>query len=155
MSTLNIIFTLNRIQLTPENSNRPLTRSNFYFPFRTFLHHFTLDVSNYILSATCKQTLLHPYFYINYDLNLQTAEFLALGLCDFGETLLNTTHECALYVAERFSRKNAGNSRISTQAPKRRGTITTWYLLPSPKILCYAVDWSIRYPCYMLDLGSK
>ena len=39
---------------------------------------------------------------------MQTAEILALGLCDLGETLLNTRHECALYVAERFSRKNAG-----------------------------------------------
>ena len=26
---------------------------------------------------------------MNYDLNLQTAEFLALGLCDFDETLFN------------------------------------------------------------------
>ena len=65
------------------------------------------------------------HFYINYDLNLQTAEFLALGLRDFGETLFNVRHKCALYVAERFSPKNAGNSRISTQTPKRRGTVTT------------------------------
>ena len=30
--------------------------------------------------------------HINYDLNLQTAEFLALGLCDFRETLINERH---------------------------------------------------------------
>ena len=65
------------------------------------------------------------HFHIHYDLSLQTAELLALGLCDFGETLFNTRHQCALYVAGRFSRKNAGNSRISTQTQKRRGTITT------------------------------
>ena len=65
------------------------------------------------------------HFHINYDLNLETAEFLALGLCDFGETLFNVRRQCELYVAERFSRKNAGNSRILTQTPKRRGTITT------------------------------
>ena len=27
-----------------------------------------------------------------YDLNLETAEFLALGLCDFGGTLVNARH---------------------------------------------------------------
>ena len=32
------------------------------------------------------------HFHINYDLNLETAEFLALGLCDFGETLFNARH---------------------------------------------------------------
>ena len=32
------------------------------------------------------------HFLINYDLNLQTAEFLALGFCDFGETLFNPRH---------------------------------------------------------------
>ena len=29
---------------------------------------------------------------INYDLNLETAEFLELGLCDFGETLFSARH---------------------------------------------------------------
>ena len=56
---------------------------------------------------------------------METAEFLTLGLCNFGETLFNARHQYQLYVAERFSRKNAGNSRISTQTPKSRGTITT------------------------------
>ena len=32
------------------------------------------------------------HFHMNYDLNLQTAEFLVLGLCDFGETLFNAGH---------------------------------------------------------------
>ena len=32
------------------------------------------------------------HFHINYDLNLETAEFLALGLCDFGETLFSARH---------------------------------------------------------------
>ena len=32
------------------------------------------------------------HFLINYDLNLQTAGFLALGLCDFDETLFNARH---------------------------------------------------------------
>ena len=32
------------------------------------------------------------HFHINYDLNLLTAEFLALDLCDFGETLFNARH---------------------------------------------------------------
>ena len=32
------------------------------------------------------------HFHINYDLNLETAEFLALGLCDFGETPFNARH---------------------------------------------------------------
>ena len=32
------------------------------------------------------------HFHINYRLNLQTAEFLALGLCDFDETLFNARH---------------------------------------------------------------
>ena len=31
-------------------------------------------------------------FRINYDLNLETAEFLELGLCDFGETLFSARH---------------------------------------------------------------
>ena len=57
-------------------------------------------------------------------LNLETTEFLALGLCDFAETLFNARHYCALHEAEKFSRTNAGDSRISTQTPKRRGTIT-------------------------------
>ena len=44
-----------------------------------------------------------PYhFHINYDLNLETAEFFALGLCDFGETPFNARHQCELYVGERF-----------------------------------------------------
>ena len=59
---------------------------------------------------------------------------------------------CALCVAKRFSRKNAGNSRFSTQISKGRVIITTWHLLRSPKILCYIVDWSICYPLYVLDL---
>ena len=29
---------------------------------------------------------------INYDLNLETAEFLELGLCDFGKTLFSARH---------------------------------------------------------------
>ena len=32
------------------------------------------------------------HFHINYDLTLETAEFPALGLCDFGETLFSTRH---------------------------------------------------------------
>ena len=36
---------------------------------------------------------------------MQAAEFLELGLCDFGKTLFNARQECALYVAERFLRK--------------------------------------------------
>ena len=32
------------------------------------------------------------HFRINYDLNLETAEFLELGLCDFGETLFSVRH---------------------------------------------------------------
>ena len=32
------------------------------------------------------------HFHMNYDLNLQTAEFLVLGLRDFGETLFNAGH---------------------------------------------------------------
>ena len=32
------------------------------------------------------------HFRINYDLNLETVEFLELGLCDFGETLLSARH---------------------------------------------------------------
>ena len=32
------------------------------------------------------------HFRINYDLDLETAEFLALGLYDFGETLFNARH---------------------------------------------------------------
>ena len=59
------------------------------------------------------------------------------------------------FTEKRFSRKNAGNSRISTQTRKGRGTLTTWHLLWSPKNLCYTVDWSICYPSYMLDLRSK
>ena len=42
--------------------------------------------------------------------------------------------ECC--VAERFLRKKAGNSRISTQTSKGRGTITTWHLLRSPNFFC-------------------
>ena len=32
------------------------------------------------------------HFGINYDLNLETTEFLELGLCDFGETLFSARH---------------------------------------------------------------
>ena len=32
------------------------------------------------------------HFHINYHLSLKTAEFLVLGLCDFGETLFNARH---------------------------------------------------------------
>ena len=32
------------------------------------------------------------HFHINYDLNLKTAEYLAVGLCNFGETLFNARH---------------------------------------------------------------
>ena len=32
------------------------------------------------------------HFHINYDLKLQTAEFLVLVLYDFGETLFNARH---------------------------------------------------------------
>ena len=32
------------------------------------------------------------HFHINYDLNLETVEFFALGLRDFGETLFNARH---------------------------------------------------------------
>ena len=32
------------------------------------------------------------HFRINYDLNLETAEFLELGVCDFGETLFSARH---------------------------------------------------------------
>ena len=32
------------------------------------------------------------HFRINHDLNLETAEFLELGLCDFGETMFSARH---------------------------------------------------------------
>ena len=32
------------------------------------------------------------HFYINYDLNLESAKFLELGICDFVETLLSARH---------------------------------------------------------------
>ena len=32
------------------------------------------------------------HFRINYGLNLETAEFLELGLCHFGETLFSARH---------------------------------------------------------------
>ena len=53
---------------------------------------------------------------------------------------------------KKFSRKNAGNSRISTQTPKRRGTITIY---SDRQVLCYIVDWCICYPCYTSELRSK
>ena len=32
------------------------------------------------------------YKWVKFDQNLETAEFRALGLCDFGETLFNARH---------------------------------------------------------------
>ena len=58
------------------------------------------------------------HFPIKYDLNLETAEFLEVGLCD-GETLFSAS------VTERFLQKNAGNSRFSTWTSKGRGIINT------------------------------
>ena len=58
-------------------------------------------------------------------------------------------------VQHKALRKNVNDSRILTQTPKRRGTITTWHLLQSPNILCYIVDLFLCYPCYMSDLRSK
>ena len=58
-------------------------------------------------------------------------------------------------VQHKALRKNVNDSRILTQTPKRRGTITTWHLLQSPNILCYIVDFFLCYPCYMSDLRSK
>ena len=41
-------------------------------------------------SRLCVKFAYH--FRINYDLNFETAEFFALGLCDFGETLFNARY---------------------------------------------------------------
>ena len=46
--TFTVILPL--VTRTLDNSNLPLTRSNF-FPFRSFLHNFTLDNSNHAISA--------------------------------------------------------------------------------------------------------
>ena len=39
-----------------------------------------------------EQTSGKNYDLKNYDLNWETAEFLELGLCDFGETLFSERH---------------------------------------------------------------
>ena len=39
-----------------------------------------------------KLLIITYHFRINYVLNLETAEFLELGLCDFGETLFSARH---------------------------------------------------------------
>ena len=45
------------------------------------------------LTSECSPRVKFAYhFRINYDLNLETAEFLELGLYDFGETLFNARH---------------------------------------------------------------
>ena len=48
-----------------------------------------MDKSHSLLDITVKFAY---HFHINYDQNLQTAEFFALGVCDFGETLFNARH---------------------------------------------------------------
>ena len=48
------------------------------------------DKSHSLLDNNREKFAYH--FCINYDLNLETAEFLALGLWDFGETLFNARH---------------------------------------------------------------
>ena len=54
------------------------------------------------------------HFHINHDLNLKTAEFLAFGLCDFGETLSSARP----YVTDRFSRKNATTAEFRHSAQR-------------------------------------
>ena len=44
------------------------------------------------ISVSIRKSAKRGHFRINYDLNLETAEFLELGLCDFGETLFSTRH---------------------------------------------------------------
>ena len=61
-----------------------------------------------------------------------------------------------VYLPERFSWKNAGNSRFWTQTSRGRGIITTWHLLRSPRILCYIVDGSmLSILCVRLTLKVK
>ena len=61
-----------------------------------------------------------------------------------------------VYLPERFSWKNAGNSRFWTQTSRGRGIITTWHLLRSPRILCYIVDGSmLSILCVRLTIKVK
>ena len=61
-----------------------------------------------------------------------------------------------VYLPERFSWKNAGNSRFWTQTSSGRGIITTWHLLRSPRILCYIVDGSmLSILCVRLSIKVK
>ena len=100
--------------------------------------HTLLDI---IVCEGCLSFSHNLRHFTNYDLKLQTAEFLLLTLCDFGETLFNARHWCALYVAERCSRKNASNSRILNH---NHVTFT-----PIAKIFCCFVDWSMLSMLYV------
>ena len=50
------------------------------------------DLRGLICYNDAQNTKFAYHFRINYDLNLETAEFLELGLCDFGETLFSARH---------------------------------------------------------------
>ena len=53
---------------------------------------FFADLQGPICYKDPQNQALAFHFRINYDLNLDTAEFLELGLCNFGETLFNARH---------------------------------------------------------------
>ena len=57
---------------------------------------------------------------------------------------------CSICSREIFTKKMPATAEFRL-TQKRRGTITTWHLIRSSKILWYIVHWSICYPCYMLD----
>ena len=79
---------------------------------------------------------------------MESAKFLELGLCNFGETLFMSSRE--------ILRKKAGNSRISTQTSKGRGTITTWRLLRSPIFLLYCtLIYMLSILCVTLTIKVK
>ena len=80
------------------------------------------------------------HFRMDCDLNLEAAEFLELGLCDFGEALFSAGRWCALSVAGGFSRRSAGGGRFSTRTSEGRGVVAAWHLLRSPSIFCCVVD---------------
>ena len=45
-----------------------------------------------VYAIACLRSYHAYHSRINYDLNLESAEFLELGLCDFGETLFSARH---------------------------------------------------------------
>ena len=90
------------------------------------------------LTSECSPRYAY-HFHINYDLNLETAEFLELGLCDFGETVQRKALIRTMCSREIFTQK-CRQQQIFDSDLKGACHYNHVTFTPIAKKFCYIVD---------------